>query len=86
MVANDWLMQRLADLNGCIVERPVVAETTALGAAALAGLGVGLIGGLEEISRTWRSAGRFAPVMAGEERDRHYAGWQDAVARVRSGT
>jgi glycerol kinase len=84
MVANDWLMQRLADLVGCIVERPGVAETTALGAAALAGLGVGLMSGLDDIAKTWRSAGRFAPVMAAEERDRRYAGWQDAVARVRS--
>ncbi len=85
MIANDWLMQRLADLNGCTVERPVVAETTALGAAALAGLGVGLMSGLDDISRTWQSAGRFVPVMGAEERDRRYAGWQDAVARVRSG-
>lgn len=85
MVANDWLMQRLADLLGCPVERPVVAETTALGAAALAGLGVGLMGGLDDVASTWRSAGRFAPALAAEERDRRYAGWQDAVARVRSG-
>jgi glycerol kinase len=85
MVANDWLMQRLADLNGCAVERPVVAETTALGAAALAGLGVGLMSGLDDISRTWQSAGQFDPVMAADESDRLYAGWQDAVARVRSG-
>ena len=84
MVANDWLMQRLADLVGCTVERPVVAETTALGAAALAGLGVGLMSGLTEISKTWRSAGQFAPAMAADERDRRYAGWRDAVARVRS--
>jgi len=85
MVANDWLVQRLADLNGCTVERPVVAETTALGAAALAGLGVGLKNGLDDIARTWQSAGRFTPAMSVEERDRRYAGWQDAVARVRSG-
>jgi glycerol kinase len=84
MIANDWLMQRLADLNGCTVERPVVAETTALGAAALAGLGVGLMSGLDDISRTWQSAGQFAPVMGTDERDRSYSGWQDAVARVRS--
>jgi glycerol kinase len=85
MVANDWLMQRLSDLIGCAVERPVVAETTAFGAAALAGLGVGLMGSLDEIARTWRSAGQFSPTMAAEERDHRYAGWKDAVARVRSG-
>jgi len=85
MVANDWLMQRLADLIGCTVERPVVAETTALGAAALAGLGVGLMGGLDDVAGVWGSAGQFAPVLSAEDRDRRYAGWQDAVARVRSG-
>ncbi|MDX1423588.1 MAG: glycerol kinase GlpK [Kiloniellales bacterium] len=84
MVANDWLMQRLSDLVGCTVERPEVAETTALGAAALAGLGGGLIGGLDEVAQTWRAARRCEPAMASEERDRRYAGWQDAVARVRS--
>ena len=86
MIANDWLMQRLADLVGCTVERPVVAETTALGAAALAGLGVGLMRGLEDVSRTWRSTGQFSPAMTNDERDRRYEGWRDAVARVRSGT
>jgi len=85
MVANDWLMQRLADLIGCTVERPVVAETTALGAAALAGLGVGLMSSLDDVAGTWRSAGQFVPAMAEEERNRRYAGWRDAVARVRSG-
>ncbi len=85
MVANEWLLQRLADLVGCTVERPVVSETTALGAAALAGLGVGLFTGLDDISRTWQSSGRFDPVMAEGERDSRYAGWQDAVRRVRGG-
>ena len=84
MVANEWLMQRLADLVGCTVDRPVVSETTALGAAALAGLGAGVFGGLADISAMWRSSGRFTPAMDEAERARRYAGWQDAVARVRS--
>ncbi|MEE8189113.1 MAG: glycerol kinase, partial [Kiloniellales bacterium] len=85
MVANDWLLQRLADILNVAVERPVVAETTALGAASLAGLNNGFFDGLEGIAATWRSAGRFEPRMGAEERAALYAGWQDAVARVRSG-
>ncbi len=84
MVANEWLLQRLADILGVAVERPVVAETTALGAACLAGLNNGFFDGLEGIAATWQSAGRFAPKMGAEERAALYAGWQDAVARVRS--
>ena len=84
MVANDWLMQRLADLLGCRVERPAVAETTALGAAMLAGLGAGVIADPDEIAGTWRSDAGFDPEMAEEARDALYAGWQDAVARTRS--
>jgi glycerol kinase len=85
MVANEWLLQRLADLVGCAVERPEVAETTALGAAALAGLGAGLYSGLPDIAAMWRSTGRFQPEMDEAERNRRYAGWRDAVGRVRSG-
>ena len=84
MVANEWLLQRLADILGVAVERPVVAETTALGAACLAGLNNGFFDGLEGIAATWQSAGRFTPNMGAEERAALYAGWQDAVARVRS--
>lgn len=85
MVANDWVMQRLADILGVPVERPVVAETTALGAACLAGLKNGFFDGLEGIAATWKSAGRFEPQMNAQDRDAGYAGWQDAVRRVRSG-
>ena len=84
MVVNDWLMQRLADLVGCAVERPVVAETTALGAAALAGLGAGVFAGLSDIAAFWQSAGRFQPALDEAERNRRYAAWQDAVRRVRT--
>jgi glycerol kinase len=83
MVANDWLLQSLADLLGVAVERPVVAETTALGAACLAGLASGFFDGLEGFAATWQSAGRFEPRLDPEAREARYAGWQDAVRRVR---
>jgi glycerol kinase len=86
MVANDWMLQMLADTLGVAVERPVVTETTALGAACLAGLKSGVFDGLEGIARTWQSAGRFEPLLDAEAREARYAGWQDAVRRVRSGT
>ena len=84
MVANDWVLQFLADILDCAVERPVVIETTALGAACLAGLKSGFYDGTDGIARTWASSGLFEPQMAAEERERRYAGWQDAVRRVRS--
>ncbi len=83
MVANDWMLQTLADVLGVPVERPVVAETTALGAACLAGLRTGFFDGLEGISATWQSAGRFEPRSDEQEREARYAGWLDAVKRVR---
>jgi len=84
MVANDWLLQVLADTLDVTVERPVVAETTAFGAAALAGLGAGLYGSLDAIAGVWRLDRRFTPQGDAATRERRYAGWRDAVARVRS--
>ncbi len=83
MVANDWLLQTLADTLGVAVERPVVAETTALGAACLAGLRNGFFDGLAGFSETWRSSGRFEPRLGADEREARYAGWLDAVRRAR---
>jgi glycerol kinase len=85
MVGNDWAMQFLADILDCAVERPVITETTALGAAVLAGLNNGFFDGTEAIAAGWQSAGRFEPRMDEAERARRYAGWLDAVKRVRSG-
>jgi glycerol kinase len=84
MVVNDSLMQRLADTVGAPVERPEVAETTALGAAFLAGLQAGLWPSLDALAATWRLDRAFKPAEAAPSRDRRYAGWQDAVRRVRS--
>ena len=82
MAANSWLMQFLADLLGVTVERPATVETTALGAAYLAGLGAGFIGSINETKDLWQADRSFVPTMPAAERDRLYAGWQRAVARI----
>jgi glycerol kinase len=66
------------------VERPACAETTALGAALLAGLGAGLFASSAELSARWRAAGRWEPRWTAAERDEQLAGWRAAVARVRT--
>jgi glycerol kinase len=81
--ANDGLLQFQADLLGVPVERPVVTETTALGAAFLAGLAVGTWSGQEEIAATWALDRRFEPRMGAVERDRLLRIWREAVARSR---
>ena len=85
MAVNDWVMQFLADQLAMPVERPVVTETTALGAAYLAGLGAGVFASPEDIARQWKRQREFKPAMKTAERNQLYAGWQAAVARVRSG-
>ena len=85
MTRNNWLMQFLADTLDLPVERPAVTETTALGAAYLAGLASGLWNSVEDIARHWRRDRLFEPKMSSTERDQLYAGWKDAVARVRRG-
>ena len=82
MVVNEWLLQRLADLVGLAVERPRNIETTALGAACLAGLGHGVWGSLEELSGHWARDARFEPAIGDGERERLVAGWHEAVRRV----
>jgi glycerol kinase len=81
--ANDLLLQFQADLLGVPVERPVVAETTALGAAYLAGLAVGYWRDPGDLEVNWRLDRRFTPAMEPARRDRLYAGWQRAVERAR---
>jgi glycerol kinase len=82
MVASDWTMQRLADLLAAPVDRPVVLETTALGAAWLAGHKAGVWPDREGFARQWRLDRRFEPAMAEESRISLQAGWRDAVART----
>ena len=84
MVASDWTMQRLADLIGAPVDRPVVMETTALGAAYLAGLQAGLYAEPAVFARSWQRQRQFTPLMPATERERRIALWQDAVRRTLS--
>jgi glycerol kinase len=83
MVANAWLCQFLADILDLPVERPAVTETTALGAACLAGLEVGLYPSKDAFARSWRCERRFEPAMPAGERERLLSGWRDAVRRTR---
>ena len=80
MSASDWTMQALADILDAPVDRPVVQETTALGAAYLAGLHAGVCPPPAEFARTWALERRFAPAMPAEVRERKVAGWHRAVA------
>ena len=82
MAASDWTMQRLADLLAAPVDRPQAVETTAVGAAYLAGLGAGVAPAPEEFARGWRLERRFSPTMGEAERARRLASWDDAVART----
>jgi glycerol kinase len=75
-------MQFLSDMLDLPVERPEVTETTALGAAYLAGLGTGVYASLDEIERGWRCAKRWTPSMPAERRDALYDGWRRSVRRV----
>ena len=79
MTASDWTMQFLSDILGAPVDRPKVTETTALGAAWLAGMQSGVCGGPEEFSQSWALDRRFAPRMDQPTREARYARWQRAV-------
>lgn len=82
MAANDWVAQDLADLLDLPVERPRLIETTALGAAMLAGVGCGLFSSLGEAQGLRGDADSFAPAMTQAERDRRMTGWRCAVGGV----
>ena len=82
MVASDWTMQRLADILDAPVERPVVQETTALGAAWLAGHKAGVWPDVEGFGKLWKLDRAFSPALAATERERKYAGWKRSVAAV----
>ncbi|WP_316012847.1 glycerol kinase GlpK [Roseobacter sp. HKCCA0434] len=84
MTASDWTMQALADQLQAPVDRPVVLETTALGAAYLAAMQSGIAGRPEEFAKSWQRDRQFTPSMEKAEADRKYAGWQVAVRRTLS--
>ena len=84
MVASDWAMQFLSDMLGAPVDRPKVQETTALGAAWLAGMKAGLYPDQAGFSESWALERRFEPALGAEAREAKYAGWKDAVRRTLS--
>ena len=85
MVASDWTMQRLADLLDAPVDRPTILETTALGAAWLAGSRAGVWPGREEFARRWARQRCFEPQMDDDVREAKIRGWKDAVRRTLTG-
>jgi glycerol kinase len=84
MTASDWTMQMLADILDAPVDRPKILETTALGAAYLAGLQAGLLPRPAQFAKSWKRDKRFLPKMKADERDRKYVGWKDAVRKLLS--
>jgi glycerol kinase len=82
MVASDWTMQFLADVLDRPVERPTISETTALGAAWLAGHKAGVWPDAEGFARLWKLERAFAPKLSASERERKYTGWRRSVAAV----
>jgi len=82
MVINDWLIQILADITSTPVERPFITETTAIGAAYMAGLQHGIWPSLECLSDQWQLERRFEPGMSELQRNTAISGWRDAVPRL----
>jgi glycerol kinase len=86
MTASDFTMQFLADIIGSPVDRPIVMETTALGAAYLAGRAAGVCPELAGFASQWRLDRRFEPRMDANVRERKYSGWKQAVQRTLTAT
>jgi glycerol kinase len=82
-VGNEFLMQLQADMLGIPVDVPVINETTALGAAYMAALGIGDFGSLDEISANWKLRKRYEPAISEDERASRLANWKKAVGRCR---
>ena len=84
MSVNNWMLQFMADLLGMPVSRPRMTETTALGVASLAGYRQGVLPSLAHLPSLCGEDRRFTPGMSDARREQLYAGWLDAVARVRT--
>ena len=84
MVNNDWLSQYLADILNIAVQRPMQTETTALGAAYLAGLQTGVYNSLDDLTANWQQDRQFTPTMDTSTHQQVIAGWADAIRRTRS--
>lgn len=82
LVANGFVCQFLADMLGKPVEVPKVAETTAWGAAVLAGISAGVFSGLQDAGKRWKAAKRYEPQMGAAQREALYAGWKKAVGKL----
>ena len=84
MVASNWTMQFLADILNAPIDRPRILETTAIGAAYLAGYRAGIYPEPEKFAKSWQLDRRFSPKMTRSERTRKFAGWRDALGRTLS--
>lgn len=84
LMTNEFVCQFLADMLDCPIELPKITETTAVGAAYLAGLSAGIYRGLDDLSARWACGKRFTPVMDPARRENLYAGWQSAVRRIQT--
>lgn len=84
MSASNWTLQFLADILGASVERPEVLQTTAMGAAYLAGLEAGIYPGFDDWAAMWTAQKRFDPQMDAARQEKLYSGWKDAVRRTRT--
>ena len=82
MVVNHWLLQFLADILAITIERPKITETTALGAALLAGLQQGAFDSIEQAAQSWQLQDKFDRKMTEDNRNKHYQGWLAALQRV----
>jgi glycerol kinase len=82
MAANNWVMQFLSDMLGATVDRPKITETSAQGAAHLAGLQVGFFESIEQLRTLWQRDKLFEPTFSKADRDKYYAGWQASVKKV----
>ena len=84
MAKNSWQMQFLADILNIPIQRPATTETTALGAASLAALQVGIIGSLDELADRWQEDTQFEPTMSDLDRQTLLRRWQRAVRSART--
>ena len=82
MSASNWSMQFLADILGASIDRPEILETTALGAAWLAGMQAGFYPKKEGFAKSWKLEKRFEPQISNEKREELYDGWKDAISRT----
>lgn len=85
VAANDFFLQCLADVLGSPIERPETVQATALGVAYLAGMGVGVWRGIDDVRHAWRSGGVFEPRLGADERESRFHAWRQAVAAAQLG-